>query len=64
MDNYKIIKNDNETKLEEEVNRYLLNGYSLNGSFKAIYYPIKNKTIFYQSLKRDKKVVYHWSDWE
>lgn len=64
MDNYKILKNDNETKLEDQVNRYLLNGYVLNGGFKVVYCPIKKKTIFYQSIIKEEKVVYHWSDWE
>lgn len=64
MENFKILKSDNELKLEEEVNKYLFNGYSLNGSFKAIYCPNKNKIIFFQSIKRDNKLIYHWSDWE
>jgi len=64
MDNYKILKNNNETNLEEQVNRYLLNGYSLNGGLIIIYCPIKNKSTFYQSMKKDLKTVYHWSDWE
>lgn len=62
--NYKIIKNENSNKLEEEINKFLYNGYILNGELKAVYCPIKNKTIYFQSIKKNIQNTYHWSDWE
>jgi len=64
INNYKILKHGNSNKLEEEVNKYLYNGYILNGELKVIYCPIKNETTFFQSIKKIKQTTYHWRDWE
>lgn len=63
--NIHILKTYNINDLENEINKYLLQGYNLYGELNVIpINSVNNEYIYHQIMIKNDIVRYNWSDWE
>ena len=63
--NIHILKTYNINDLENEINKYLLQGYNLYGELNVIpINSVNNEYIYHQIMIKNEIVRYNWSDWE